>query len=166
MLSQAGQGTSICVTGDAFDAKLELLNLQNGTVNLDTGEFYQARREDMLTQIANVAYDTNALCPRWERFVSEALESDLETVRYLQRVTGYLLTGSQREQCFLMSDKTSLDTAPSYDGLVENYRGVLEGIAQSWLMRGASAFARRHRRDRAGAQRQGRFGARHPLPCA
>jgi len=102
MLSQAGQGTSIVVTGESFDVGEELLNLQNGTINLDTGQFYPARREDMLTQIANVNYDLVARCPRWERFVQEALQGDLETVCYLQRVTGYLLTGSQREQCFFL----------------------------------------------------------------
>jgi putative DNA primase/helicase len=102
MLNQAGQGTSICISGDKFDAHPELFNVQNGTYNLNTGEFYLARREDLLTQVAGVTFDPAATCPKWETFLSEALSGAVIVVHYVQRSTGYLLTGSQSEQCFFL----------------------------------------------------------------
>jgi putative DNA primase/helicase len=105
MLNQAGSGTPLCVTGDIFDSRPELFNCQNGTINLDHTnpvDFYPARRADMLSMIAQVKYDPTAKCPKWEKFIDEALEGDKATVEYLQRVTGYLLTGSQQEQCFFL----------------------------------------------------------------
>jgi putative DNA primase/helicase len=102
MLNQASQGTAICVTADKFDTHPELLNCQNGTLHLDTGEFYPARREDLLTQIANVNYDPTATCTKWQKFISEALDGKMPTIEYVQRVTGYLLTGTQSEQCFFL----------------------------------------------------------------
>jgi P4 family phage/plasmid primase-like protien len=102
MLAQAGAGTDLCVAGDIFDARPELLNLQNGTLNLDTSDFYPARKEDLLTQISNVSYTLGAICPRWQKFLNEVTEGDIETQNYLQRVFGYMLTGDQREQCFFV----------------------------------------------------------------
>lgn len=102
MLAEASAGTELCVEGDIFDARPELLNLQNGTLNLDNGEFYPARKEDLLTQIANVSYTLGATCPLWQKFLDEVTEGDKEIQNYLRRVFGYMLTGDQREQCFFV----------------------------------------------------------------
>ncbi|MGA9990067.1 MAG: phage/plasmid primase, P4 family, partial [Terriglobales bacterium] len=102
MLAQAGAGTSISIDGADFDRHPHLLNLQNGTMDLQTMEFYPARKEDLLTQIANVAYDPSADYPRWMKFLDDVTQGDAEMMTYLQRVSGYLLTGSQSEQCFFL----------------------------------------------------------------
>ena len=101
MLSQASKGTVLSLEGSAFDAHPELLNLQNGTLNLNTGESYRARQEDLLTQVMNVSYDPSARCPMWTRYLDGVTQGDEEMMGYLQRVFGYLLTGrnGQSEQC-------------------------------------------------------------------
>jgi putative DNA primase/helicase len=98
MLAQASQGTTIAVESVAFDRNPELLNLQNGTLNLTTFEFGPARREDLITMVAGVGYDANAECPSWRKFIADVTNGREELAAYLERVAGYLLTGSQAEQ--------------------------------------------------------------------
>ena len=102
MLAQASAGTTLCVDGSVLDAHPELLNLKNGTLNLTTWEFYPACKEDRLTQVTDVSYVPEAVCPRWRKFLDEVTESNVEVQKYLQRVAGYLLTGEQSEQAFFL----------------------------------------------------------------
>jgi putative DNA primase/helicase len=47
-----------------------------------------------------VAPDFSTPAPEWKRFLIEATGADVSMIRYLQRVAGYALTGSVREQTF------------------------------------------------------------------
>ena len=76
-----------------------LLTVQNGTINLKTGSLQPFHPHDYITKLAPVTFDADATCPTWERFVSQAMGGDKESVRYLQRFIGYSLTGSTKEQC-------------------------------------------------------------------
>ena len=62
----------------AFDKDIYLLNCQNGTLHLKTGEFYDHRAEDYITKIAGAHYDPSAKCPRWEKFIDEVMSGDKE----------------------------------------------------------------------------------------
>lgn len=82
-----------------------LLNCQNGTLDLRTGTLQKHRREDLLTKALPVAYDPEATCPTWEKFLLRVLP-DPEVRAYVQRAAGYSLTGDVGEQClfFLFGD--------------------------------------------------------------
>jgi hypothetical protein len=81
---------------DAFDADPWLLNVENGTVDLRTGELRPHDPGDLITKLAPVAYDPDAGAPRFERFVEEVLPS--RGLRgFVQRFLGYVLTGDVRE---------------------------------------------------------------------
>lgn len=82
-----------------------LLNCQNGTLDLRTGTLQKHRREDLLTKVLPVAYEPEATCPAWEKFLLRVLP-DLEVRAYVQRASGYSLTGDVGEQClfFLFGD--------------------------------------------------------------
>jgi putative DNA primase/helicase len=86
------------VLPDAFDQHPWLLNVANGTVDLRTGTFREARREDLLTRHAPVVYDCAATCPRWEAFLRRIMRDNLELMAFLKRAVGYTLTGDTREQ--------------------------------------------------------------------
>jgi putative DNA primase/helicase len=83
------------------------------------------RQADLITKCLPVAYDADATCPTWERFLwrimggSQGDDSpdmgagELENRRqaddraraligFLQRAIGYALTGSTREQCMFI----------------------------------------------------------------
>jgi putative DNA primase/helicase len=83
---------------DDFDAQTWLLPVLNGTLDLRTGHLLQHRREDFLTRLAPVEFDPDAACPRWETFLARVLP-DPEVREFVQRLVGYMLTGSVAEQC-------------------------------------------------------------------
>lgn len=85
-----------------FDKAPYLYNCQNGTFNLKTGELQPHRAEDLLTQISRVNYDVNAKCERWERYINEIMDGDVQSANLLQMIAGYCLSGSTKFECFFM----------------------------------------------------------------
>ena len=82
-----------------LDADPWLFNVQNGTLDLRTGDLGEHRREGYLTKIAPVAYDPEARSPLWERFLAD-VQPDPEVRAFLARYAGYCLTGTMGEQVF------------------------------------------------------------------
>lgn len=81
---------------EAWDAHPMLLNTPGGVFDLETGR--EVSREGLLfTQVAGVA-PTTAATPTWDKFVSDVFGGDAEMVEFIQRMGGYCLTGSIREQ--------------------------------------------------------------------
>lgn len=83
---------------DQFDADPWLLNCANGTLDLRTGRLRDHARGDLLTRLAPVAYDPVAICPTWDAFLARIMRDNPELIGFLQRLVGYSLTGSVREQ--------------------------------------------------------------------
>ncbi len=86
----------LTVEPSKLDAHHHLLNCNNGTVDLRSGELRPHSPDDWLTQIAPTDYYPDAKCPDFERFLVEIL--DVERARFLQRWFGYCATGETREQ--------------------------------------------------------------------
>jgi putative DNA primase/helicase len=87
--------------GLAWDTDPMLLGVANGVVDLRTGEFRAGRRGDQITMSTAVAFDREATCPRWQRFLVEVFVHP-ELVTYIQRAIGYSLTGDVSEQCLFL----------------------------------------------------------------
>jgi putative DNA primase/helicase len=79
-----------------------LLNVGNGTLNLKSGLLRQFNKADLITKLTPINYDPNATYPRFEKFLSEIMDGDLEKIRYLQKIVGYCLTGVTYEQVFFI----------------------------------------------------------------
>jgi putative DNA primase/helicase len=94
--------SSIVATEDQFDADRNLLNVENGTVDLGNQVFREHERLDLITKLAPVIYDPTAQCHKFEAFLQRIFAGDAETVRFLQRFFGYSLTGSTVEQQFVV----------------------------------------------------------------
>lgn len=77
-----------------------LLNFRNGTVDLRTGALLPHSKEHMLTYCLRLDYVPSALCPRWDRFLTEVFPDQPEMPAYMQRLVGYGVSGSVAEQCF------------------------------------------------------------------
>ena len=99
MIREAQPLEGIPVLPGELDLYQALLNVQNGVLNLKTGELLPHKREYMLSMIAAVEYDPAAECPRWMQFLDEITCGDVDLALYLQRMVGYCLTASTREQC-------------------------------------------------------------------
>ena len=86
------------INSDDLDPDPWLLNVQNGTINVLTGEFREHKQEEMITKIANAVYDPAADCPLWKQFIREIMNFKPELVNFLQTAAGWGLTGNIEEQ--------------------------------------------------------------------
>ena len=102
MLNLAAGGTALSVQMTELDGQPNLINFQNGTFDTDTMELRPHRKEDLLTQLIPVNYDPNAVCPKWESFVSRVFRDKPYMLGYLSRVVGYFLAGRNPEQVFFI----------------------------------------------------------------
>src|SRR5205085_812606 len=78
MLKLAESEPGIAITTRDLDRDPWLLNVQNGTVDLRTGQLHPHRREDLLSKLAPVAYDPDAVCTLWDSFLSRIMDGDGE----------------------------------------------------------------------------------------
>lgn len=86
-------------TSDDFDIDPYHFNVNNGVIDLRTGDLKPHTRSFMCSNISKVDYDPEATCPEWERFL-EMTQPDPEHRLYLQRLMGYTLIGEVRDQIF------------------------------------------------------------------
>ena len=85
-----------------FDADVNLLNCKNGTLDLKTMQFRSHNPDDKITKIADVVYDPNAKCPRFEQFLIEVMSGDADKSAFLQKALGYALSGDSRYECMFI----------------------------------------------------------------
>ncbi len=85
-----------------FDADPFLLCVQNGAVNLKTGDLLASDPAMLMTRQCNAEYHPDAECPRWLKFLDDVFEGDAETVQSVQRDLGYTLTGVTNEEAVFM----------------------------------------------------------------
>jgi putative DNA primase/helicase len=102
MINLARAEEGVTISTERLDADPWLLGVQNGVVELRDGKFRSPLREDLITKCAGTAFDPYADCPNWDQFLRTITNNDRGLQTYLQRVVGYILTGSVREEvCFI-----------------------------------------------------------------
>jgi P4 family phage/plasmid primase-like protien len=79
-----------------------LLVVQNGVLDLKSGELRSGVRGDYNTQQAAVAFNPEADCPQWRDHIKMVTKSDVVLASYLRRAVGYSLTGLTKDQVFFM----------------------------------------------------------------
>jgi P4 family phage/plasmid primase-like protien len=120
-LARKSEGVPISVV--ELDRKPHLLGVENGVVDLRTGELHEAEgREDYVTKRCPVRYIQTATAPRWEALIAQATGSPIpadrdasgavvpgtvgrftprpELAHYMHKALGYGATGETREQKF------------------------------------------------------------------
>lgn len=88
----------IPILPEAFDRDPMLLNVENGTIDLTTGDLRPHNPGDMLSKLAPVTFDPGAACPRWLAFLEQIFEGNAEQIAYVQKAMGYCLTGKTTER--------------------------------------------------------------------
>jgi len=88
----------LSVSTAELDSDDWLLNVNNGTIDLRTGEAREHRREDLITKLTPIVFDPSATYPLWEQFLFEIMGGNRDLIDFLQRLTGFCLTGDIREQ--------------------------------------------------------------------
>ena len=87
---------------DQFDRDIWKFNAANGTIDLKSGKLLPHDKKDLLMKSSKVAYDPNAGCPNWVRFVDGITNGDAELQSFLQEAMGYSLSGDTSEQCLFI----------------------------------------------------------------
>jgi putative DNA primase/helicase len=95
MLRVARSETGIAVMPQQLDADHWLFNLDNGTIDLRTGELRHHDRDDLITKLVSIEYDPSATCPRYDAFLHQILREDEEVEEYLDRFFASCLTGDR-----------------------------------------------------------------------
>jgi putative DNA primase/helicase len=131
LLAIARSERPIAVTGDDWDKHPMLLAVQNGVVDLTSGRLRDGCPDDGITRVAPVAYDIDARCPRWERFMREIFATHSEIADYLQRVMGYALTGLTTEQALWVLFGVG---ANGKSTLIETLMHCVFGADLAWTM--------------------------------
>ena len=85
-----------------LDQSDDILNLDNGTLDLDAFVLRDHSPQDRLTKISPVALQSDANCPEWDKFLLRIFGGDLELISFVQRAVGYSLTGDTSEHVLFM----------------------------------------------------------------
>jgi len=105
-----------------FDANPYLIGVQNGCVNLRSGEFRKAEKADLILKKAGIAFDSAAKCPMWEKFLEQIIP-DKEVRDYVQRAIGYSLTGMTTEQVLFFMYGTGQNGKSTFIETIEKLLG-------------------------------------------
>jgi putative DNA primase/helicase len=120
-LALAESDRAISVTANDLDTHPLLLNLENGTLDLEKFELRPHRKADNITKVSDVEYDPQATHLEFDKFIERILPD--EPVRnFVQRWFGYCLTGNVAEQKFVIAHGTG---ANGKSQLVEIFRKLL-----------------------------------------
>jgi P4 family phage/plasmid primase-like protien len=127
LLKVAQTERAVALDPAAFDKDSWLLNVENGTLDLRTGNLREHRQGDLITRLSPVAFDRLAEAPRWRAFLDRVLP-DPEVQRFVQRLVGYWLTGDTSEQVVVILYGTGANGKTVF---VEAVRDVLGNYAAS-----------------------------------
>ena len=110
MVKLAKSEPGIPVRPDQLDVNPMFLNLLNGTFDLQQRKLRPHDPADLCTQLAPVAYDPKAECPRFMRFMGRTFAGNKNLIRFMQKAIGYALTGD-------ISELGELEAHPTRRGL-------------------------------------------------
>ncbi len=100
MLHLARSQPGIPILPESLDRDPWLLNVANGTVDLRNGELLPHRRDDYITKCSPASYlpANEVEAPLWLDFLHGVFLGNDQLIGYFQRLSGYAITGSVREQ--------------------------------------------------------------------
>lgn len=91
----------LAITSRDLNSNPWLINTRNCTINLQTGDIYKHRREDLINRIAGCDYLPESQTPAFDAFLNSSMP-DKDMQDFLQRIIGYTATGSNKEQVFFV----------------------------------------------------------------
>ncbi len=123
LLNRAAAEEGIPVRINDFDANPWLLNVQNGTIDLRTGELMPHSPENYISKLAPVRFDPAARCPRWLQFLDQIFAPHPDLLDFVKRAIGYSLTGDIREECLFMLHGTGRNGKGTFLGTLQAILG-------------------------------------------
>jgi putative DNA primase/helicase len=103
MLELAESEAGIPIEPNQLDADAMLLNVENGTIDLRAGTLRPHSPTDLITKLAPVAFEPQAVHAAWSKFLTDVTDADADLVAFLQRLAGYCVTGLTIEKHFFFA---------------------------------------------------------------
>jgi putative DNA primase/helicase len=107
----------------SFDADPLMLNCRNGVVNLSTGELMPHDPEQRMTLQCAASYYPGEPAPKFQEFLHR-VQPDPEMRAYLQRMSGYDLTGLTGEQVFFLHQGKGANGKSVFEGVLGHVLGT------------------------------------------
>ena len=85
-----------------FDGHPWLLNVSNGTLDLQKGELRPHKRKDLITRLTPVEWNPQADCPLFLISLDQIFNGNKRLVRFVQKLVEYSLTGLTTEQILII----------------------------------------------------------------
>lgn len=98
-LMTAEQGVTIST--EQMDQDRHLLNVENGTLDLTTGELLPHDSTRLITRMFGTQFNPQATCPAFEKFMTDVLP-DPQVRAYVQRCLGYTLLGDADQRSLFL----------------------------------------------------------------
>jgi P4 family phage/plasmid primase-like protien len=118
-----------------FDAHPELFNCRNGTLELETMNFREHRKDEMLTKKAAVDYDPKAKCPQWLAHLDLIFKGDIDYISGFQSMCGYTLLGTNPQQImFILYGRGRNGKSKTIEVLARIFADYAVNIAADSLM--------------------------------
>jgi hypothetical protein len=112
----------ISILAAELDSHPHLINTPSGVVDLCTATVRPHDPSLLLTRITAYPVDLEAPHPRWDKFLADTFQSDLELVAYMRRIAGLALSGFVREHVL-----------PFLHGVGANGKTVFANVIQGLL---------------------------------
>ena len=95
-------GNPFSIIGNEFDKDPWLLGVQNGVVDLRTGELYPGKPEQLVSKQCNCDFVGLDAChsQEWRQFLDEIYDGDEAIITFMQMLLGYGITGLTTEHVF------------------------------------------------------------------
>lgn len=100
LLDDARECYAFC--SEELDAQENLLNCQNGVLDLNSFELLPHNPDLLLSKLANVYYNKNAKGELWKKTNREIFQNDESCIRFNHQFLGLSLTCNTAEEKFLM----------------------------------------------------------------
>lgn len=98
MVRLACSDPRVAVPARELDRHSHFLGVQNGVVDLRTGNLLPPDQSYRITMVTSCDYVPAATCPRFETAARQSFFDDLEMVDYFYRTLGYSMMGNPREE--------------------------------------------------------------------
>ena len=96
-LEMARSEDGVPILPSVLDTNPWLLNVQNGTLNLKTGELRAHHQKDYITKLCPVKFDPNGDCPIWLEFIDRIMNGQTDLINFIRGAVGLSLTGQATE---------------------------------------------------------------------
>lgn len=118
---------------EELDADGWLLGVENGVVDLETGQLRPADPSDLITRRCPVRFDPDAEAPRWERAMREWFP-DPELRFYVKRVAGSALVGAQKDHALIIHFGTGRNGKGAFNRAIQHVLGDYAGVIHLSLL--------------------------------